>query len=240
MHNIGYIGSATTYEEAIERLDNYHGPVVIDTETIGLRGDKAVMLDDWDDEGEVTSIKTLLDARTCIGIGIAISPTEAWYFPVGQQGMANVPECDLSPLLRKLDNERVTKIFYNSMFDLDVIENGVGIEVNNFDDVAIAAQVQGLWNSLDQNLGQLLGIDHETIPDVLPKGKTMLDLSFGTVAVKCMYDCMDTFKLYYLFKMDKWHEKKNLTWTDHVGRTFDVTTRIIDCYLVDRYVVPIY
>lgn len=49
MHNFYYIGPAESGEEALERLREHRGPVAIDTETIGLKGDKSVP---WFDEEE--------------------------------------------------------------------------------------------------------------------------------------------------------------------------------------------
>lgn len=239
LFNIAYIGPATTAEEALERLASYHGPLAIDTETIGLKGDKAVVMDDWDDEGNVVSVKAFLDARTCIGIGVAISETEGFYFPLSRPGWKNVPRCDPYPVIRKLEDEGCTKVFFNSMFDLDVLDTAFEIEIGNFEDVAIACQVQGLWNSLDQNSGHLLGEDHVVIDEVLPKGKTMLDVSFLTTARKCIEDCLTTFKLYRLMRMQEWREHNSLTWRDHVSRDFDVSPEIITCYEVDRNLVPV-
>lgn len=241
--NVMYWGPCDTYEEAIEHLRSHRGAVAVDTETIALKGDKSVVMEDWSEnaEGElvINSRKEFIDARTCIGFGIAISETEGFYFPLGRPGWKNVPMCDPYPGVQVLENEAITKVVFNSMFDLDRFDETFGIEIRNFEDVAIAAQVQGLWNSLDQNSTQLLGEEHMVIDDVLPKGKTMLDVPFRTTAMKCIADCVTTLKLYKLFQLERWGSEKSFTWQDHLSRTFDVSLRIMECYQVDKQLVPL-
>src|SRR6266550_9454972 len=55
-NRVAYVGPADNIEDALKRLYEHQGPVAIDTETINLKD------------------------RTCIGIGVAISPEEAFYF----------------------------------------------------------------------------------------------------------------------------------------------------------------
>ena len=236
--NFAYIGPAESAEEALQRLADYHGPLAVDTETIALKGDKSTVIEEVDEEGNITPIKVFMDAKTCIGIGCAISMTEGFYFPLGKRGWKNVPICDPYPVVRKLADSSV-KVFFNSMFDLDRIENSVGVEVENWHDVAIACQVQGLWNSLDQNSGHLLGEEHAVISEVMPKGKTMLDVPFERTAFKCIADCLTTFKLYELMHLGEWESRQGLEWSDHVGRVYDVTPKIKECYEVDQRTVPI-
>ena len=234
-----YIGPAKDKKEALERLLAHHDFIAVDTETIGLKGDKATTIPDWDDDGNLTPQKAFLDARTCIGVGIAISPTEGFYFPLGNGTWKNVPLVDTYPLFKKLDRPEETKIFFNSLFDLDRIEDRLEIKIDNFHDVAIGCQVQGLWNSLDQNSGHLLGESHMVIDDVLPKGKTMLDVPFEKTAKKCIEDCFTTLKLFNLMKMREWKIGESTTWVDHMGREFTANPRIVDCYEVDRRVLPL-
>lgn len=238
--NVAYFGPASTLEEALDRLKNFKGAMAVDTETIGLKGDKSVTIPDWDDDGNPTDRKAFMDARTLIGIGVALSPTEAFYFPVGRgHRWKNVPDSDPYPLLRKLTEPGVLTVLFNAMFDIDRIDDAFDITVENFACTAVASQVQGLWNSLDQNSGHLLGETHQTIDDVLPKGKTMLDVDFKTTAWKCMMDCVTTLKLYNLYRMGEWDRRESLTWTDHVGRQFTVSPEIIKCYDVDIRTMPI-
>jgi len=247
-YNVWYYNTALdraepyTYEEAVERLRRHRGFIAVDTETIALNGKKKVMELVYNEETEEDEVAKLeYDAKTCIGIGVAISPTEAFYFPLGRPGWKNVPQSDPAPLLALLSDDSITKVFFNSMFDLDRIEDTFGIDCSsNFDDVAIACQVQGLWNALDDNANRLLNTFHYVIDDVLPKGKTMLDVPFPTTRMKCVLDCMDTYKLALRMRLLEWREDFDFTWWDENEiREFDVTKRIRECYLVDKLCVPI-
>ncbi len=240
LHNVYYSGPATNWDEAIGRLWRHRGPIAVDTETIALNGKKKIMEATWDEDGEETIAKVERDARTCIGIGVAISETEAFYFPLGRTGWVNVPKSDPYPLVALLESPDITKVFFNSMFDIDRIEDAFEVDAsNNFEDTAIACQVQGLWNSLERNSVELLGELHYEIDDVLPSGKNMLDVPFPITAQKCIWDCMTTMKLYNLMKMREWGDKAETIWTDYKGRQFDANSRIKDCYRVDKLNVPL-
>lgn len=234
-----YWGPAKTHEEALERLYKHHDYVCVDTETLALNGEKATIYPEWDEDDNETLVKTKIDAKTLIGIGIAISPEEAFYFPKGNGAWVNVPVVDMTPVYKILEDESICKLFYNSVFDLERIEEAFDIDVTNYHDVAIATQVQGLWNSLDQNCGHLLGIDHIAINEVLPKGKTMLAVEFMTTANKCLHDVMDTFKLFNLMRMREWDGQSQINWTDHVSREFDVPVGVQGCYLVDLKLIEV-
>lgn len=235
MHNMAYWGPAETYEEAIERLTAHRGVIFVDTETIGIKGDKSVDIPDWDEEDNLTSIRTKMDARTMIGIGVATSPDEAWYFPTGKSTWKNVPISNPYPLVRLLEDERVTKVFFNAMFDLERIFEQWEIDIKNFHCVAIASQVQGLWNSLAKNSGFILAEAHTEIDDVLPKNSTMLDVKFETTARKCIEDCKTTAKLYYKYRMDEWEDAEGtIIWEDALGQKYDVPAEVRDCYEIDR------
>lgn len=241
MWNFAYIGPAQTAEEALERLGQVRGQyIAVDTETIGLKGDKSTIIPDWDEEGNQVDKKIFLDAKTCIGFGLAVSDTEGWYFPLGNGSWQNVPVCDPLPGIKAIGEQGNTPVFFNSMFDLERLEDALDLSLgDNFEDVAIASQVQGLWNSLDQNSGHLLCEDHTVIDEVMPKGKTMLDVKYAVTARKCIEDCFTTLKLFRLYKMPEWKKRESLVWTDRVSRQFDVSTRIIECYEVDRKCVQV-
>lgn len=235
-----YIGSAQKEEEALEHLYQYHSHIAVDTETIALKGLKTTEAPEWDEDTDEESIvKSKYEATTLIGVGIAISETEAFYFPKGNGAWPNVPVVDLTPVEKVLSNVNTTHIYFNSIFDLERIEDAFDINVRNYADCAIACQVQGLWNALDQNVGHLLGLSHTVIDDVLPKGKTMLAVPFETTAFKCMMDCCDTFKLFNRMKLRDWNGKDPLSWTDHVGRKFDVPGNVQGCYLVDLQLIEV-
>lgn len=241
-----YWGPAETKEDALERLLSHNGPIAVDTETIGLKGDKSVPWFDYDEEegdeyANPRATRIQMDARTCIGVGIAISPSEAFYFPIGRPAWVNVPQVDLSPVVQVLSKTHLTKYLFNSMFDLERISEAFGITMENIHDVAIAAQVQGLPNSLDRNVLYYLGYYHTDISDILPKGKTMLDLKFIDVAFKCCMDCIDTLKLGFMMKLDDWGKGETITWEDDnaLRETHVVRPNTQACYIVDRNCVPL-
>lgn len=235
-----YQGPAGCREEALERLLQHHDFIAVDVETIALKGDKSTVMPEWDeDTDEEKVVKAKYNAKTLIGVGVAISETEAYYFPMGNGAWANVPVVDLTPLERKLTAEGTYQIFHNCMFDLERIEEGLEINVKKYHDTAIACQVQGLWNSLDENVGHLLGINHVTISEVMPKGKTMLDVPFEVTAQKNLADTRDTFKLFNLMRMREWDGRSQVNWTDHVSREFDVPTSVQGCYLVDLQLIEV-
>lgn len=234
-----YIGPAQSSDEALERLNQHHEFVVVDTETIALKGDKSSVAVEWDEDDNEKIVKAKYDAKTLIGVGVAISETEAFYFPCGNGAWVNVPVVDLAPIIRVLENPHTKFVMHNCMFDLERIEEGLDIDITNYHDTAIACQVQGLWNSLDENVGHLLGISHTTIQEVMPKGKTMLDVAFEVTANKNLHDTMDTFKLFNLMRMREWNGQGQINWTDHVSREFDVPVEVQSCYLVDLKLIEV-
>ena len=235
--NFAYFGPANTHEEALERFKQPHPYIAVDTETIGLKGNKEVL----DGEEMVAT-----DARTCIGVGIATGPNEAYYFPLGEgHAWANVPDVDLRPLMDKLQSPAI-KVFFNCIFDLDRLRESLEIQVTPWADVSIACQVQGLPNSLDQVVGHFLMRDHKTIKDILPSGATMLDIGFNVTAEKCLWDCLSTFQMYEIMRMQEWskpveynnHNKwfisnQSTVWKDRVGLTHDLSKEVQECYQVD-------
>lgn len=225
-----YYGRAESEFQALSRLLEYHPRIAVDTETIAAKGDKTVQ--DGDE-------RSTLPARTMIGCGIAISPDEAFYWPVGQDHQwANVPTVDIRPLIMKLSREAESKTFFNANFDLDRIEDRLDIKIPNYQDLSLWTRVQGLWNSLDALCGWLLGTHHDAIEDVLPKGKTMLDLPYPTTARKCINDCLDTFRL---TNMTRLYERDGtwMKWQDHIEHVYDVTPGMQECYEVDLATVDL-
>lgn len=232
MVDFAYLGPASTKEEALARLYAHHDYIGIDTETIALKGDKKVF------EGEE---KVSLDARTCIGFGIAISPVEAFYFPLGHgHEWKNVPATsDYIHGLLILSRPETTKVGFNMIFDLDRIQDAEDVVAMPMEDVSIGMQVQGLHNSLDACCNWYLGIEHQVISDILPARATMLDVPFEKTAFKCMNDCMDTLKLFYMLKLPEWGKGETVTWHDEVGGHYAISPATQECYRVDRDCIPL-
>ena len=207
---VAYRGSytASTPAEILERLYSHSGIIAVDTETISLKD------------------------RTCIGIGLYITPTEGFYIQV-------LPETSplLSQVMALIADTRVTKIYHNAIFDLGVLDDLAVQEglprpdYYNIEDTSIIAQVQGLWSNSLQELGmfELNYSDMFSISDLLEKARgytgkklvNMLDVLWSDTALKCLNDCRATFSLLpYLNK--QWHS---------VGEK--------DCYKVDKKLIPL-
>lgn len=215
MPSFYYIGPATTKEEALARLNEYHPYIAVDTETVSI------------------------EDRTCIGVGIATSATEAWYFPTyaGPKPYAS-PTTDFNILQAKLESASV-KVFFNVNFDLTVLEESHNIHAEPYLDLSPAFQVQGMHNDLATLVGLLMGQTHTEIKDILPKGKNMLDLPQERTAFKCINDCLRTFQLFDMIKLPDWRKGNPIIWTDHIGIKHDVNLQMQDCYDVDMRLIPI-
>src|SRR5688500_3314648 len=180
MSSFYYIGPANTKDEALERLREPHPYITVDTETVSLSD------------------------RTCIGVGIATSATEAWYFPTYKGKKPYAPPTEnMADLIWALTRDN-TKVYFNVNYDLGVLEDSHHIEAEPYLDLSPAFQVQGMHNDLAKLCGFLLGTTHEEISDILPKGKTMLDIPIEKTAQKCLNDVLDTFKLFDMIKLPEW------------------------------------
>lgn len=229
--NFFYCGPARTRREALDRLMDHHPFIAVDTETIGLKGNKDVLTD----EGLQN-----LRARSMVGIGIATGPSEAYYFPFMSVPGAEGPSPDIGRVMRKLGMGQVN-IFHNASFDSEVIELALNIDVTRFPYACtmLASQVQAFYLGLDWLSLTLLNKTHYNIEDILPKGRTMLDVDFLTTAKKCCNDVIDTYNNYIMMRMPEWNQGNPIVYTDSVHNTHDVTVRMQECYAVDLETVRI-
>lgn len=205
-NGVAYSGPAETLDDVLLRLNSYHKYIAVDTETISIEN------------------------RTAIGVGCAVSPTEAWYFHVDSPYIGHI--------LRKIADPSVHKVYFNAMFDLDVLDM-MKVTSYPFMDVGVACQVQGLYNDLAMNCGLLWGANHEEIKDILPKGKNMLSVPWPDVARKNLNDCMDTFRLFDMVKLPEWNKGKVVVWHDDFGKEYSVNLKMQDCYDVDLRLMPV-
>jgi DNA polymerase-1 len=181
--NFIYHGTSTDSEDKLlERLLHpVSGIIAVDTETISLTN------------------------TGCIGIGIAVSPSDTYYIPL-------YPE--RSPILNQvyslLVRPDLTKVWHNGNFDIQVLsvlgkdEGYPPIDLWNMHDTSIMAQVQGLQPDL-HGLGNNLLHDYDLfeISDLLDEARestgrkhvTMLDVDLERVALKCCNDVRTTFNL---------------------------------------------
>lgn len=226
-----YCGPARTRRDALDRLMSSHPFIAVDTETIGLKGNKDVLTD----EGLQS-----LRARSMVGIGIATGPAEAYYFPFMHVPGAEGPSPDIGRVMRKLGMGQ-TNIFHNTSFDSEVIENALNIDVTAYPyaDTMLGSQVQAYYLGLDWLSLLMLNKTHYNIEDILPKGKTMVDIDFLTTAKKCCNDVIDTYNNYVAMRMPEWDESGPIIYYDGVGNPHDVTVKMQECYHVDLRTVQL-
>jgi DNA polymerase-1 len=180
-------------EWKLKRLWNPpYGKVAIDTETISTTD------------------------KTCVGVGFAISPDEAYYIPLlptaalGANGIIEVI----------CSNRQIAKIFHNAHFDLDTLtrfaksEELVLPDISNVADTGIIINILGLPGGLYYH-GYLLGFENLfTIPELLDKVKNggikrpnTLDIDTDDLAQKCINDCLVTYRLWEKYESTAMHNE---------------------------------
>ncbi len=142
-----------------------------------------------------------LSDLTAIGIGMYISPTEGYYFPIFPRRSEH-----LYAALWKVIDPAVTTVYHNGNgFDLPVLDQLTSEEEleppddTNYHDTSIWGQVSGLPGAL-QRIGQewLGATDLFSIQDLFQENtaKSMLGVPEQRVAEKCLNDCRTTYQLY--------------------------------------------
>jgi len=244
MLNIAYIGPHDYNEEQlIERLKSESPPVIsIDTETISLKD------------------------RTCIGIGIALNPREAVYFPILPD------ESRYLDLCWELLSRPSVKAFCNALYDLYAMteyradgEQGGGAWLDaivqearlpswlghgRLADISTMSHIQALSSRTLADMSRAYaGFKIDTIEDILPERQNMLDLETAEVARKCMDDCLATYRVYDKMDGPAWWGADSHTWSyepnwydgcDPLEPTsYTVTQAMKDCYQVDMKLTPL-
>lgn len=213
-----YVGPASDRAEALERLAAHTGVISVDTETVSIK-DKRV-----------------------IGLGVALSPVEAYYFCLwqGPEPYPWTESSGIGKLRTLLLRPDLLHLYWNVGFDGTVIEEHFGKLPKNFDDVSIMSHIQALPNALDQAVGHILLKPHQIISDILPKGQNMLRVDPALTAWKCMNDCMDTLRLWLQMKGPEWHQRgESMVWTDALGIYHDVSAQMKEVYWTDHDLVPV-
>src|SRR5439155_11410382 len=93
------------------------------------------------------------------------------------------------------------------------------------------------------------GTEIDTISDILPARKTMLDIPWEDTANKCLHDCQATLRLWHQMRGPEWGNG-SLTWIhkpNFAGPGFDptestthyVSARMQDCYEIDRQLIAL-
>jgi DNA polymerase I-like protein with 3'-5' exonuclease and polymerase domains len=162
---------------------------------------------------------------TLIGIGLCIGENEVFYFPVFPRWSMHVPLA--MAIVSEIERR---KIYHNGQgFDLEVLKrfaNEEGFEEPdcvNYEDSELLAKICGLPGGLQRAGEEWLGIEGLfSIQDLFKEFNcnNMLDVPEARVAEKCMNDCTTTWKLHH--------------WLCE-----NASERQLDCYFVDRALVPL-
>src|SRR4030042_1400937 len=132
-----------------------------------------------------------LKERIAIGVGIAINPEIAFYFQLFPEESPVVP-------WHLLKDNKVTKVFHNSLFDLSTLRE-FDVDNNNILDTNVMSRLLGYkFNGLS-DLSYVHNLEVHDVKEYIPKGGTMLNVEPDVVARKCMQDCLATYKLYQEF-----------------------------------------
>lgn len=170
--NAAYLGHKETYPGLIDDLlSETPAMIAVDIETIDLKD------------------------RTIVGIGIATGPTDAIYFPILPE-----PSAYLDHVIDWLLDERITKIWHNALFDLDILSRDPqydGILDIPVLDTLVMAQLAGYPAKLSE-LALCCGTTAQDMKLILKnhKAKTTLELPEQVLAQKCCLDVQATFAAY--------------------------------------------
>ncbi len=162
------MGNESVRKELLQELllSKQHALIVVDVETVSL------------------------DDRTPIGVGIAVSPTDAFYFPIDSTELP----WDI------LRNATTDKIFHNSLFDVSALYS-YSIDTTNIEDTLTMAHLLNKHPKLiylTNMLGVVGNLNLTTVEEILPKHKnsTMLDVDVSIVAQHCCNDALATYRVY--------------------------------------------
>lgn len=132
-----------------------------------------------------------LKERVAVGIGIAISPTEAFYFRTFPEISPDIP-------WHLLRDNRVTKVFHNALFDLSALRE-YDVDTNNVLDTSVMSRLLCYRYNKLADLSEVHQFEVHEMSEYLPKGGTTLDVDPNVMARKCMQDCLATYRLYLDF-----------------------------------------
>ena len=161
-HNLGEYKEPSL--DLIHLLDSCPPVIGVDTETVSLKD------------------------KLPLGVSIAISPSEAFYFPL-------YPE--RSPIFpwHILRDPSIKKVYHNALWDLDVLEP-FDLDNTNVADTTVLAHLLNLPGELSELQYHIDRSDIVSAREMLGAGKTMLDLPIEEVASKCCRDAEATLQAY--------------------------------------------
>lgn len=224
---------------------------------------------------ETVSIKD----RTLIGIGIGLNQQESVYFTVYPDPSSYLnlawrllEQAETVIVHNGIFDLTVLMEYINGFFDQippKQLEKGKPKEyVGRYtvpplvkhcaevvEDTSLMGQMQGVPSLELSSMARLyLGMNIKTIQEVraehnLGKGEDMLDLPWGVVAEKCLWDCLATNRLYWKMQGPYWKDNETFTWyhEDNWSDGFDpsepnshwVSEGMIDCYQTGRELIPL-
>jgi len=135
-----------------------------------------------------------LKERIAIGVGISPNPRMAFYFPLFPEPSSYIP-------WNLLKDPGIKKIFQNAPFDLLCLRE-YEIHNGNVGDTNVIAQLLNIRPAKLVDLASYMGMNDgkfyevHTVPEILGKGKIMLDLPEETVAMKCCQDAVATYAIH--------------------------------------------
>lgn len=175
-------------QELIEILQNLpkNHPVAWDTETSDLDPLKAEL----------------------VGIGCCWASAATAYIPLGHtEGLQLDRSTVLTALKPILEGGNYPKVFQNAKFDrLIFLIQGISLVGITFDTMLASYLLNPDSNhGLKQMATQYLGLTPATYEEVVPKGKTMADITISEAAYYCGLDAYMTWHLYDILQADLAH-----------------------------------
>ena len=130
-----------------------------------------------------------LSDRTVLGVGVAVSTTDAFYLT------ADDPE--YYKLIQILSNPAIPKVYHNANFDLRVMRSE-GVDSSNVHDTAIAARLKGISGVLEEASFYTRTEVESAKSFMTRRGITHMDQADpADIARKCCVDANATLKLYH-------------------------------------------
>jgi len=124
-----------------------------------------------------------------VGIAIATSPTDAFYFPIQPEPSSLLPN-----VLSILSSPSITKIMHNSLFDLRVMPS---IDKTNIIDTLIMAHMAGLRRA---DLSTVAAIIGKLLPQIPDFKEWIWEWSLEQIMEKCCSDAQAAFEAYHYYK----------------------------------------
>jgi len=175
-HRVEVIDTPEAFEHFLIELAEQNGPVAWDTETTSLDPHQAAL----------------------VGLGCAWSETRAYYLPCGHREGRCLPlDLIINRLKGEFSNPNRPKIFQNTKYDRLVLrKQGIELAGVMFDPMlaSYVLEPEG-QHKLDVLAQRLLNLEMVPYEQVVPKGKTIADVSIPRVAEYCGLDALAAYRV---------------------------------------------